>query len=245
MPCIGLTRYTPRLRAGDSLRAWDPPDPRLSLVRDLAVAVAVVATDEQDGFRRRVSSRHLSWSEGKKKNVRRYVERNVRRPRFSWSSCKHQDIRLVFFLYFRNVAGSIIGKGGQNITKLRSQYKASIIVPDCPGPERVLTISSDLPTVLQVLNEVVPNLEEISKRFLTCFICLFRIVRMRFRALSCSSPVGSRLSGSRRSILSAIDVAYSKFPRFIVIKDDITHFLGETVDASIFRSILLRLYNFA
>ncbi|XP_050456159.1 heterogeneous nuclear ribonucleoprotein K isoform X1 [Cataglyphis hispanica] len=58
------------------------------------------------------------------------------------------------------VAGSIIGKGGQNITKLRSQYKASIIVPDCPGPERVLTISSDLPTVLQVLNEVVPNLEE-------------------------------------------------------------------------------------
>ncbi|XP_044020677.1 heterogeneous nuclear ribonucleoprotein K-like isoform X1 [Aphidius gifuensis] len=58
------------------------------------------------------------------------------------------------------VAGSIIGKGGQNITKLRSQYKASIIVPDCPGPERVLTISSDLDTVLQVVNKVVPNLEE-------------------------------------------------------------------------------------
>ncbi|KAG7200270.1 hypothetical protein KM043_017739 [Ampulex compressa] len=62
------------------------------------------------------------------------------------------------------VAGSIIGKGGQNITKLRSQYKASIIVPDCPGPERVLTISSDLTTVLQVLNEVVPNLEENGSR---------------------------------------------------------------------------------
>ncbi|KAK2576771.1 hypothetical protein KPH14_005415 [Odynerus spinipes] len=62
------------------------------------------------------------------------------------------------------VAGSIIGKGGQNITKLRSQYKASIIVPDCPGPERVLTISSDLSTVLQVLNEVVPNLEENGSR---------------------------------------------------------------------------------
>ncbi|XP_033220809.1 heterogeneous nuclear ribonucleoprotein K isoform X2 [Belonocnema kinseyi] len=62
------------------------------------------------------------------------------------------------------VAGSIIGKGGQNITKLRSQYKASITVPDCPGPERVLTISSDLDTVLQVLNEVVPNLEENGSR---------------------------------------------------------------------------------
>ncbi|XP_020708903.2 heterogeneous nuclear ribonucleoprotein K isoform X2 [Athalia rosae] len=62
------------------------------------------------------------------------------------------------------VAGSIIGKGGQNITKLRSQYKASIIVPDCPGPERILTISSDLDTVLQVVNEVVPNLEENGSR---------------------------------------------------------------------------------
>ncbi|KAF7399041.1 hypothetical protein HZH66_006938 [Vespula vulgaris] len=49
-------------------------------------------------------------------------------------------------------------------TTMARQYKASIIVPDCPGPERVLTISSDLTTVLQVLNEVVPNLEENGSR---------------------------------------------------------------------------------
>ncbi|XP_031788652.1 heterogeneous nuclear ribonucleoprotein K isoform X2 [Nasonia vitripennis] len=58
------------------------------------------------------------------------------------------------------VAGSIIGRGGQNIAKLRSQYKASITVPDCYGPERILTISSDLDTVLTVLGDMVPKLEE-------------------------------------------------------------------------------------
>ncbi|KAF2900189.1 hypothetical protein ILUMI_05984 [Ignelater luminosus] len=58
------------------------------------------------------------------------------------------------------VAGAIIGKGGQNITKLRSQYKASITVPDCPGPERMLTLSSDLDTICNIVNDVVPNLEE-------------------------------------------------------------------------------------
>ncbi|GJQ76519.1 putative RNA binding protein [Trypoxylus dichotomus] len=62
------------------------------------------------------------------------------------------------------VAGSIIGKGGQNITKLRSQYKASITVPDCPGPERMLTLSSDLETICSIVNDVVPNLEENGSR---------------------------------------------------------------------------------
>lgn len=58
------------------------------------------------------------------------------------------------------VAGSIIGKGGSNITKLRSQYKASITVPDCPGPERILSMSSDLETILNIVKDVIPNLEE-------------------------------------------------------------------------------------
>lgn len=39
----------------------------------------------------------------------------------------------------------------------RDQYNSG-----SPSDSRVLTISSDLPTVLQVLNEVVPNLEEVS-----------------------------------------------------------------------------------
>lgn len=61
-------------------------------------------------------------------------------------------------------AGSIIGKGGHNITKLRTEYKASVTVPDCPGPERILTISSDLDTVLQVVNEIIPNVDDATGR---------------------------------------------------------------------------------
>ncbi|XP_063225318.1 heterogeneous nuclear ribonucleoprotein K-like isoform X2 [Bacillus rossius redtenbacheri] len=63
-------------------------------------------------------------------------------------------------------AGSIIGKGGHNITKLRTEYKASVTVPDCPGPERgragcsILTVCSDLETVLKVVRDVIPNIED-------------------------------------------------------------------------------------
>ncbi|XP_065160695.1 heterogeneous nuclear ribonucleoprotein K-like isoform X2 [Atheta coriaria] len=68
-----------------------------------------------------------------------------------------EEVRL---LIPSKAAGSIIGKGGQNITKLRSQYKASITVPDCPGPERMLTLSSDVPTICKIITDVIPNLEQ-------------------------------------------------------------------------------------
>ncbi|KAK3894423.1 hypothetical protein Pcinc_001819 [Petrolisthes cinctipes] len=57
-------------------------------------------------------------------------------------------------------AGSVIGKGGQNISRLRSENPASITVPDCPGPERVLTIGGSEDVVLKVLNEVLQCLDE-------------------------------------------------------------------------------------
>ncbi|KAH1015014.1 hypothetical protein HUJ05_012798 [Dendroctonus ponderosae] len=40
------------------------------------------------------------------------------------------------------------------------QYKASITVPDCPGPERLLTLSSDMDSLCNIVNDVIPNLEE-------------------------------------------------------------------------------------
>lgn len=67
----------------------------------------------------------------------------------------------VTFLIPSKVAGSIIGKGGSNISKLRSQFKASITVPDCPGPERVLSIvAADLESVLSIMREVLPCLTD-------------------------------------------------------------------------------------
>ncbi|XP_026464257.1 heterogeneous nuclear ribonucleoprotein K-like [Ctenocephalides felis] len=68
-----------------------------------------------------------------------------------------EEVRL---LIPSKVAGSIIGKGGQSITKLRGQYKASITVPDCPGPERILTMYSDLDTICNIVQDVMPNLEQ-------------------------------------------------------------------------------------
>lgn len=62
------------------------------------------------------------------------------------------------------VAGSIIGKGGKNITELRGKYKASITVPDCPGPERVLTISADQETALNIVADCLPNMLENGSR---------------------------------------------------------------------------------
>lgn len=58
-------------------------------------------------------------------------------------------------------AGSIIGKGGQNIQKLRTEFNANIRVPDCPGPERVMTIHADTPDVVaNVLEQTIPVLTE-------------------------------------------------------------------------------------
>ncbi|XP_046969835.1 heterogeneous nuclear ribonucleoprotein K isoform X1 [Vanessa cardui] len=67
----------------------------------------------------------------------------------------------VTFLIPSKVAGSIIGKGGSNISKLRNEYKASITVPDCPGPERVLSITaSDIDTIMEIVKDILPNLAD-------------------------------------------------------------------------------------
>ncbi|XKL61357.1 hypothetical protein PGB90_008414 [Kerria lacca] len=60
------------------------------------------------------------------------------------------------------VAGSIIGKGGGNIARLRSDFVAKVTVPDCPGPERILTVISTFDNAVNVINEVLPNLENSS-----------------------------------------------------------------------------------
>ncbi|XP_030030542.2 heterogeneous nuclear ribonucleoprotein K isoform X2 [Manduca sexta] len=73
---------------------------------------------------------------------------------------RHSDDEVTFLIPSK-VAGSIIGKGGTNISKLRNQYKASITVPDCPGPERVLSITAeDVDTLLEIVKEILPCLAE-------------------------------------------------------------------------------------
>jgi len=67
------------------------------------------------------------------------------------------DLRIL--LQSKN-AGAIIGKAGANIRRLRADFNATVQVPDCNGPERVLIISANLGTVLEVLLDIIPTLED-------------------------------------------------------------------------------------
>ena len=59
------------------------------------------------------------------------------------------------------VAGSIIGKAGVNIKKLRADNNASVRVPDCPGPERVMSIEAEHEdTLLAVIEQSLPLMTE-------------------------------------------------------------------------------------
>ena len=59
------------------------------------------------------------------------------------------------------MAGSVIGKGGQNIQKLRSDYSAQVRIPDCPGPERVMSIqAADVESVVGILQTAIPFMYE-------------------------------------------------------------------------------------
>ncbi len=59
------------------------------------------------------------------------------------------------------VAGSIIGKGGSNIQKLRTDNNANVRIPDCPGPERVMTIlTNDSESAVKVVEQSLPFMTE-------------------------------------------------------------------------------------
>lgn len=69
---------------------------------------------------------------------------------------EEQEVRL---LIPSKMAGAIIGKGGHNIQKLRTEYQAQVNVGDCTGPERVLTIGGDMETVTKVVKDVMKHLD--------------------------------------------------------------------------------------
>merc|ERR1719391_1212928 len=59
------------------------------------------------------------------------------------------------------MAGCLIGKGGQNIQSLRTEYNCNIRIPDCPGPERIMEITGDhWDSVFDCLVAAVPWLYE-------------------------------------------------------------------------------------
>uniref|UniRef100_A0A2I2ZNH9 K Homology domain-containing protein n=1 Tax=Gorilla gorilla gorilla TaxID=9595 RepID=A0A2I2ZNH9_GORGO len=57
-------------------------------------------------------------------------------------------------------AGAVIEKGGKNIKALRTDYNASVSVPDSSGPEHILSISAGIDTIGEILKKIIPALEE-------------------------------------------------------------------------------------
>lgn len=82
-----------------------------------------------------------------------------KRPRSSGG--RAVDVR--FLLQSRN-ADAIIGEGGANINSLREEFEAGISVPDCPGPERILSIVADLDTLGEILASIIPKMHQANHR---------------------------------------------------------------------------------
>lgn len=68
---------------------------------------------------------------------------------------------VIRFLFPARAAGVIIGKGGENIKKWRSQYNVKLNIPENRGPERIMTIEGDLQAICNAVKEVSPKLKEI------------------------------------------------------------------------------------
>lgn len=69
----------------------------------------------------------------------------------------HEEIRL---LIQSRVGGSIIGKGGKNVTELRNEFDAKISIPDTPGPERVCTITAKEDSIMEVIKRILPKIDD-------------------------------------------------------------------------------------
>jgi len=69
------------------------------------------------------------------------------------------SVTLRFLLQSKH-AGGIIGKGGQTIKRLRSEYNATVSVPDTNAPERVLSIAAGQENAIDVLRECLPLCHE-------------------------------------------------------------------------------------
>ncbi|SPP73839.1 heterogeneous nuclear ribonucleoprotein K isoform X1 [Drosophila guanche] len=64
-----------------------------------------------------------------------------------------------------SIAGAVIGKGGQHIQKMRTQYKAAVSVDDSQGPERTIQISADIEATLEIITEMLKYFEERDEDF--------------------------------------------------------------------------------
>uniref|UniRef100_A0A9J7YMK0 Heterogeneous nuclear ribonucleoprotein K n=1 Tax=Cyprinus carpio carpio TaxID=630221 RepID=A0A9J7YMK0_CYPCA len=112
-------------------------------------------------------------------------------------------VELRILLQSKN-AGAVIGKGGKYIKALRTDYNATVSVPDSSGPERILSISADIPTVAEILLKVIPTLEEYQHHNGVDFDCELRLLIHQSLAGSIIGVKGAKIKELRESTQTTI-----------------------------------------
>lgn len=113
------------------------------------------------------------------------------------------DVR---FLVKSKNAGAIIGKGGSNINRLRTDFKASVTVPDCSGPERILSVVADTDTLGDILLDVLPKLDDYSHHDNMEFDCELRMLLHQSHAGCLIGKGGSRIKELREKTGAQIKI---------------------------------------
>ncbi|KAI3386363.1 hypothetical protein SNEBB_005996 [Seison nebaliae] len=101
---------------------------------------------------------HSNSNHGKRSHDSRNSE-SYRRS-LKGKRARSKDDTLLRLLVPSRHAGALIGKGGTNIKRLRSDNNVGVNVPDCKGPERLLTIEGALDDTLKCLGDAYVLLSE-------------------------------------------------------------------------------------
>ncbi|XP_077456205.1 heterogeneous nuclear ribonucleoprotein K isoform X3 [Stigmatopora argus] len=136
-------------------------------------------------------------------NGKRPAEDADQQKSFKRSRSSDEMIELRILLQSKN-AGAVIGKGGKNIKALRSDYNASVSVPDSSGPERILCICADIETIGEILLKIIPTLEEYQQYNGMDFECDLRILIHQSLAGSIIGVKGAKIKELRENTKTSI-----------------------------------------
>ncbi|XP_029618142.1 heterogeneous nuclear ribonucleoprotein K isoform X3 [Salmo trutta] len=139
------------------------------------------------------------------------TETNGKRPaedaeeEHSFKRSRNTDdmVELRILLQSKN-AGAVIGKGGKNIKSLRTDFNASVSVPDSSGPERILSISAEIETVGEILLKIIPTLEEYQQYNGMDFDCELRLLIHQSLAGSIIGVKGAKIKELRENTQTSI-----------------------------------------
>uniref|UniRef100_A0A3B3QDE2 Heterogeneous nuclear ribonucleoprotein K n=1 Tax=Paramormyrops kingsleyae TaxID=1676925 RepID=A0A3B3QDE2_9TELE len=136
-------------------------------------------------------------------NGKRPAEDMDEKQAFKRSRNTDEMVELRILLQSKN-AGAVIGKGGKNIKALRTDYNASVSVPDSSGPERILSISADIETVGEILLKIIPTLEEYQHYKGIDFDCELRLLIHQSLAGSIIGVKGAKIKELRENTQTTI-----------------------------------------